>query len=110
MNRGSHYPDINVRASLRAGSKARRTDPLTLLLSGLILVAATAPAAATSACRRNPLCSVAVGMKKDLNQPQPAASEADALAAAKAHGRAQDAAIDWENLKFEPFDWSAVPP
>jgi hypothetical protein len=47
MTQDSHHPVIAARASLRAGSKARRTKSLTLLLSSLILIAAMARAEAT---------------------------------------------------------------
>jgi hypothetical protein len=53
MNHASHHSDANVRTARRAGSKVRHAKPLALLLSGLILIAAIAPAAATpTSCER----------------------------------------------------------
>jgi hypothetical protein len=49
MFHDTHHPDIAVRASRRAGSKVRHAKPLALLLSGLILIGAVAPATADPA-------------------------------------------------------------
>jgi hypothetical protein len=49
MIHGSHHPDIAIRASLGGRWNARRPKPLALLMSGLILIAAIAPAAAERA-------------------------------------------------------------
>jgi hypothetical protein len=49
MFHSSHHPDIAVRAPGAAETKVRRSNPATLLLSGLILLAAAAPLGVSAA-------------------------------------------------------------
>jgi hypothetical protein len=48
MFHSAHNPDATIRASLRSGTKVRRSKPAALLLSGLMLIAAIAPTPAAS--------------------------------------------------------------
>ena len=112
MNHSSHRQDILVGASLRAGSKARRARPLTLLLSGLILIAAIASAAAeqTNCERVLSIEGSPYGAVQDCLEEQAAAEEAAlkakeaaAKAAAKIETRTSPPRVlTWEQISKGP--------
>jgi hypothetical protein len=87
MIHDSLHPDITVRASLWARSKVRRRTPAALLLSGLILIAAIAPAAATPANASDPDCNKFSPFYLDIGKCHKAINEA-----AQAPMRAKEAA------------------